>query len=212
MEFDLKMTDELLATTRAVRKRLDFDRPVPRAVIEECLELAVQAPTASNSQTWRWMVVDDLDKKKAIADLYRQTSNQYLSRSAERAKERGEAQTIRVYDSAEFLAQNLERAPVFVIPCVQGRPPEGSPVLNIVSAMGSIFPAVWSFQLALRARGLGSALTTLHLVHEKEAAAILGIPENVMQVALLPVGYTKGTNFKRAERPPVSNITHWNQW
>jgi nitroreductase len=212
MEFDLKMTDELLATTRAVRKRLDFDRPVPRAVIEECLELAIQAPTASNSQTWRWMVVDDLDKKKAIADLYRQTSNQYLSRSAERAKERGEAQTIRVYDSAEFLAQNLERAPVFVIPCVQGRPPEGSPVLNIVSAMGSIFPAVWSFQLALRARGLGSALTTLHLVHEKEAAAILGIPENVMQVALLPVGYTKGTNFKRAERPPVSNITHWNQW
>ena len=212
MEFDLKMTDELLATTRAVRKRLDFDRPVPRAVIEECLELAIQAPTASNSQTWRWMVVEDLDKKKAIADLYRQTSNQYLSRSAERAKERGEAQTIRVYDSAEFLAQNLERAPVFVIPCVQGRPPEGSPVLNIVSAMGSIFPAVWSFQLALRARGLGSALTTLHLVHEKEAAAILGIPENVMQVALLPVGYTKGTDFKRAERPPVSTITHWNQW
>jgi nitroreductase len=212
MEFDLKMTDELLATTRAVRKRLDFDRPVPRAVIEECLELAIQAPTASNSQTWRWMVVDELDKKKAIADLYRQTSNQYLSRSAERAKERGEAQTIRVYDSAEFLAQNLERAPVFVIPCVQGRPPEGSPVLNIVSAMGSIFPAVWSFQLALRARGLGSALTTLHLVHEKEAAAILGIPENVMQVALLPVGYTKGTDFKRAERPPVSTITHWNQW
>jgi nitroreductase len=212
MEFDLKMTDELLATTRAVRKRLDFDRPVPRAVIEECLELAIQAPTASNSQTWRWMVVDDLDKKKAIADLYRQTSNQYLSRSAERAKERGEAQTIRVYDSAEFLAQNLERAPVFVIPCVQGRPPEGSPVLNIVSAMGSIFPAVWSFQLALRARGLGSALTTLHLVHEKEAAAILGIPENVMQVALLPVGYTTGTDFKRAERPPVSTITHWNLW
>jgi nitroreductase len=212
MEFDLKMTDELLATTRAVRKRLDFDRPVPRAVIEECLELAIQAPTASNSQTWRWMVVDDSAKKKAIADLYRETSNQYLSRSAERAKERGEAQTIRVYDSAEFLAQNLERAPVFVIPCVQGRPPEGSPVLNIVSAMGSIFPAVWSFQLALRARGLGSALTTLHLVHEKEAAAILGIPENVMQVALLPVGYTKGTDFKRAERPPVSTITHWNQW
>jgi nitroreductase len=212
MEFDLKMTDELLATTRAVRKRLAFDRPVPRAVIEECLELAIQAPTASNSQTWRWMVVDDSAKKKAIADLYRETSNQYLSRSAERAKERGEAQTIRVYDSAEFLAQNLERAPVFVIPCVQGRPPEGSPVLNIVSAMGSIFPAVWSFQLALRARGLGSAQTTLHLVHEKEAAAILGIPENVMQVALLPVGYTKGTNFKRAERPPVSNITHWNQW
>lgn len=212
MEFDLNMTDELLATTRAVRKRLDFDRPVPRSVIEECLELAIQAPTASNSQTWRWMIVDDPDKKKAIADLYRATSNVYLSSSAERAKQKGDDQTVRVYDSAEYLAQNLERAPVFVIPCVQGRPPEGSPLLNVVSSMGSIFPAVWSFQLALRSRGLGSALTTLHLVHEKECAAILGIPDNVLQVALLPVGYTKGTDFKRAERPPVSTITHWNQW
>ena len=212
MEFDLEMTDALLSTTRAVRKRLDFDRPVSREVIEKCLELAVQAPTASNSQTWRWVIVDDADKKKAIADLYRKTSNVYLSSSAERAKQKGDEQTVRVYDSAEFLAQNLERAPVFVIPCVQGRPPEGSPLLNIVSSMGSIFPAVWSFQLALRSRGLGSALTTLHLVHEKEVAAILGIPDNVLQVALLPVGYTKGTDFKPAERPPVSTITHWNQW
>lgn len=212
MEFDLEMTDALLSTTRAVRKRLDFDRPVPRSVIEECLELAVQAPTASNSQTWRWVIVDDAEKKKAIAELYRKTSNVYLSTSAERAKQKGDEQTVRVYDSAEFLAQNLERAPVFVIPCVQGRPPEGAPLLNIVSAMGSIFPAVWSFQLALRSRGLGSALTTLHLVHEKEVAAVLGIPDNVLQVALLPVGYTKGTDFKRAERPPISTITHWNQW
>lgn len=212
MEFDLNMTDELLATTRAVRKRLDFDRPVPRGVIEECLELAIQAPTASNSQTWRWMIVDDPAKKLAIAELYRKTSNVYLSSSAERAKQKGDDQTVRVYDSAEFLAQNLERAPVFVIPCVQGRPPEGAPLLSIVSAMGSIFPAVWSFQLALRSRGLGSALTTLHLVHETETAELLGIPDNVLQVCLLPVGYTKGTDFKRAERPPVSTITHWNEW
>ncbi len=212
MEFDLKMTDELLSTTRAVRKRLDFDRPVPREVINECLELAIQAPTASNGQTWRWMVVDDPAKKAAIADLYRKTSDVYLSASAERARKRGEEQTVRVYDSAEFLAQNLHRAPVFVIPCVQGRPPEGAPLLSTVSVMGSIFPAVWSFQLALRARGLGSALTTLHLVHEKETAELLGIPENVLQVGLLPVAYTKGTDFKRAERAPVSTITHWNEW
>jgi nitroreductase len=212
MKFDLEMTDALLSTTRAVRKRMDFDRPVPREVINECLELAIQAPTASNSQTWRWMVVDDPEKKKAIADLYRKTSNLYLSSSAERAKDNGDSQTVRVYDSAEFLAQNLERAPVFVIPCVQGRPPEGAPLLNVVSSMGSIFPAVWSFQLALRSRGLGSVLTTLHLVHEKETAELLGIPENVLQVGLLPVGYTKGTEFKRAERAPVANITHWNEW
>ncbi|MGE3073614.1 MAG: nitroreductase family protein [Dehalococcoidia bacterium] len=212
MDFDLEMTDALLSTTRAVRKRMDFDRPVPREVINECLELAIQAPTASNSQTWRWMVVDDPVKKKAIADLYRKTSNVYLSSSAERARSKGDDQTVRVYDSAEFLAQNLERAPVFVIPCVQGRPPEGAPLLNIVSAMGSIFPAVWSFQLALRSRGLGSVLTTLHLVHERETAELLGIPENILQVGLVPVAYTKGTDFQPAKRPPVAEITHWNEW
>ena len=212
MEFDLRMTDELLATTRAVRKRMDFDRPVPREVINECLELAIQAPTASNSQTWRWVVVDDPAKKEVIARFYRETSNRYLASSAGRAQERGDAQTVRVYDSAMYLADNLHRAPVFVIPCIEGRPPEGAPALSWISSMGSIFPAVWSFQLALRARGLGSALTTLHLVKAKETAQLLGIPEDILQVGLLPVGYTKGTDFKRAERPPVSTITHWNTW
>ena len=212
MDFDLKMTDELLATTRAVRKRMDFDRPVPQEVIEECLELAVQAPTGGNSQTWRWMVVDDAAKKQAIADFYREAGGRYLASSASRAKERGQEQTARVYDSAMYLADNLHRAPVFVIPCIEGRIPEGAPPLSWIGSMGSIFPAVWSFQLALRARGLGSALTTLHLMKEKETAALLGIPDTIQQVALLPVGYTKGTDFKRAERPPVSTITHWNAW
>ena len=212
MDFDLKMTDELLATTRAVRKRMDLDRPVPREVINECLELAIQAPTASNSQTWRWVIVDDAAKKKAIAEFYRETSNRYLASSAGRAQQKGDAQTVRVYDSAMYLADNLERVPVFVIPCVEGRIPDGAPALSWVSSMGSIFPAVWSFQLALRSRGLGSVLTTLHLVKEKETAELLGIPENILQVGLVPVAYTKGTDFKRAERPPVSTITHWNSW
>jgi nitroreductase len=212
MDFDLKMTDELLATTRAVRKRMDLDRPVPREVITECLALAIQAPTASNSQTWRWMVVDDPEKKAAIAGFYRETSDRYLQSSANRAQQKGDAQTARVYDSAMYLADVLHRVPAFVIPCVEGRPPEGAPFLSWVSSLGSIFPAVWSFQLALRSRGLGSVLTTLHLVKEKETAALLGIPENVMQVGLVPVAYTKGTDFKRAERPPVATITHWNNW
>jgi nitroreductase len=121
-------------------------------------------------------------------------------------------QTARVRDSALWLAENLEKVPVHVIPCVEGRPPDGAPAMMMAGVFGSIFPAVWSFQLALRARGLGSALTTLHLLHEREAAALLGLPDNVMQVALLPVGYTRGTDFKRAARPPVSGITHWNGW
>lgn len=212
MEFDLAMCDELLATTRAVRKRLDLERPVPREVINECLELAVQAPTGSNSQTWRWLVVEDADKKKALADLYRKAAGGYLAAAGAQAQETGNAQTQRVFSSATYLMDHLHEVPMHLIPCVEGRPAPETPPIMLGGMYGSIFPAVWSFQLALRARGLGSALTTLHLMHEKEAAEILGIPDNILQVALLPVGYTKGTDFKRASRPPVSTITHWNTW
>ena len=209
MDFDIAMTDELLATTRAVRKRLDLDKPVPRDVINECLELAVQAPTGSNSQSWRWLVVEDADKRRALADLYRKGGEAYLSSAGEQA---ADDQTKRVFGSAVYLMEHLHEVPVHVIPCVQGRPGPETPMVMLGGLFGSIFPAVWSFQLALRSRGLGSALTTLHLIHEKEAAEILGIPDDVMQVALLPVAYTLGTDFKRAERPPVADITHWDTW
>ena len=209
MKFDIAMTDALLATTRAVRKRLDLERPVPRAIIDECLELAVQAPTGSNSQTWRWLVVDDAEQRRALAELYRKGAAPYLATASEEA---GDAQSKRVFDSAMYLMDHLHEVPVHVIPCVAGRPPEGSPTIMLGGLFGSIFPAVWSFQLALRARGLGSTLTTLHLMEEKAAAELLGIPDNVMQVALLPVAYTKGTDFKPAKRPPVAKITHWNTW
>jgi nitroreductase len=212
MKFNIAMTDELLATTRAVRKRLDLDRLVPREVIMECLELAVQAPTGSNSQGWRWLLVDDPVKRKALADLYRRGGEGYLTAAGAQAEAGSDVQAKRVFSSALYLMENLHRVPVHLIPCVEGRPPEGAPAAQMAGYFGSIFPAVWSFQLALRSRGLGSALTTLHLLYEKEAAAILGIPDNVMQVALLPVAYTKGTDFKRAERPPVARITHWNTW
>jgi nitroreductase len=212
MKFDLAMTDELLATTRAVRKRLDLDRPVPREVILECLELAVQAPTGSNRQTWRWLVIDDAGQRAALADLYRKGAGDYLAQGKSAATASGDMQTARVLDSAVWLMENLAKVPVFVIPCIEGKPPQGAPNVMLASHYGSIFPAVWSFQLALRSRGLGSALTTLHLMHESEAAALLGVPDDMQQVALLPVGYTKGTDFKRAARPPVSEITHWNRW
>jgi nitroreductase len=210
--FDLTMTDELLATTRAVRRRLDLDRPVPRQVVLDCLSLAVQAPTGGNSQGWRWVVVDDPVQRAGLADLYRQGASTYLAQAGAAAAARGDQQTERVYDSAQYLADNLEKVPVLVIPCIEGRPQENAPAAMLAGLYGSIFPAVWSFQLALRARGLGSALTTLHLVHEQAAAALLGLPEHILQVALLPVGYTRGGDFKRANRPPVETITHWNRW
>lgn len=209
MQFDTAMIDELLSTTRAVRKRLDLDRPLPREIVMECLDLAVQAPTASNAQNWRWVVIDDPEKRAALAEIYREGARGYFARAG---RDGADAQTQRVYDSATWLAENLDKVPVFVIPCLEGRPTADTPLMALGSMYGSIFPAVWSFQLALRARGLGSAITTLHLLHEQEAAKLLGIPDNVLQVALLPVAYTKGTDFKRAVRPPVSEITHWNGW
>lgn len=208
MTLDIDTCDELLATTRAVRRRLDLTRPVPRGVIEACLELAVQAPTGSNSQTWRWLVIDDADKRQALADLYRRGGEAYLTAAGETAT----GQTGRVFRSALYLMEHLHEVPVHVIPCLEGRPRDGASVTQLGGYYASIYPAVWSFQLALRARGLGSCLTTLHLGFEKEAAEILGIPENVVQTALLPVAYTLGTDFKRAARPPVSGITHWNTW
>ena len=212
MQFDLAMTDELLSTTRAVRKRLDFDKPVPREIVEECIGLSQQAPTGTNSQGWRWIVIDDADKRAALAEIYRKAAGPYLAHQAELAEQANDKQTKRVLESATFLADNLQNAPVHVIPCLQGRPPEGTPLMGLAAMMASIFPAVWSFQLSLRARGLGSCLTSLHLAHEQEAAELLGIPSDVMQTALLPVGFTKGLDFKRANRPPASSITHWNAW
>ena len=209
MQFDTQVTDELLATTRAVRKRLDLDKPVPRGIIQECLELAVQAPTGSNSQGWRWLVVDDPDIRGQLAELYREGGSEYLAAARETASD---DQTTRVYDSAMYLLDNLHKVPVHVIPCIHGRPEEGTPAAGLAGLYGSIFPAVWNFQLALRSRGLGSVLTTLHLIYEAKAAKILGIPDDVLQVALLPVAYTKGTDFRRASRPPIDGITHWNQW
>lgn len=210
--FDLNMTDELLATTRAVRKRLDLTKPVPRELINECLELAIQAPTGSNSQTWRWLVVDDADQKQALADLYRKGAEGYLTAAGEQAQAGGDAQTQRVFSSASYLMEHLHEVPMHLIPCVQGKPPEPIALTMASGLYGSIYPAVWSFQLAARARGLGTALTTLHLIHEKEAAEVLGLPDDVLQVALLPVAYTIGTDFKRAKRAPVAEITHWNRW
>jgi nitroreductase len=212
MEFDLTQTDELLATTRAVRKRLDLDRAVPRELITECLELAVQAPTGSNSQGWRWLVVEDADTRKALADLYRKGGEAYLTAAGKQAQDAGDAQTQRVFSSAVFLMENLHRVPIHLIPCIVGRSEKPLPAAAASGLFGSIYPAIWSFQLAARARGLGSVLTTLHLAHEQQAQELLGIPADIQQVALIPVAYTKGTDFKRAKRPPVENITHWNHW
>ncbi|MQA85549.1 MAG: nitroreductase [Streptosporangiales bacterium] len=205
---DTAVTDHLLSTTRAVRRRLDLGRPVEREVILDCVRLAVQAPTGSNRQNWRWVVVTDPDTRARLAELYRSGGSSYLRRQLE-AHPSG--QNARVFSSAQYLLEVLHRVPVLVIPCVEGGP---SAPTNRGAApfYGSILPAVWSFMLALRSRGLGSAWTTFHLAHEREAAEILGIPEGITQVALIPVAYAKGDDFKPARRRPVEEITYWDRW
>ena len=209
--------DEVLSTTRAVRKRLDFDKPVERSVIEECLELAVQAPTGSNSQGWQWLFVEDPAKKQALADIYRENFMGYRAMAASNQYEPGDLryeQRDRVTDSAQYLADNFQRVPVLMIPLIAGRL-DNLPSHSSGGAWGSLLPAVWSFMLAARERGLGTAWTTLHMPNggEKKAAELLGIPyEKYSQAGLFPIAYTIGTDFKPAKRLPLDPIVHWDTW
>lgn len=210
--------DEVLTTTRSVRKRLDLDRPVEREVIEECLDIALQAPTGSNTQGWQWMFVTDPDKKKAIADYYGKNYDLYTDRPNQPTygdDDPRTAQRPKIMDSSRYLREIFHRVPVMLIPCIQGagRLDTGTPTFGQASAWGSILPAVWSLMLALRERGLGSAWTTLHLPNEKEVAELLGIPyDTVTQAGLFPIAYTQGTDFKVAKRLPAAELSHWDTW
>jgi nitroreductase len=205
---DKATVDELLSTTRSVRKRLDLSRPVSRDVILECIRLAMQAPTASNAQDWRWLVITDADKRAAIAKIYSSIGADYLALAA---KDTSDPQTRRVYASAFSLTDTLGQVPVHVIPCLENRI-DNSNMLTAASAWASIIPAGWSFLLALRSRGLGSVWTTMHLAKEREVAELLGIPDTVTQAALFPVAYTIGTDFRPAVRPSAETVTYWDTW
>jgi len=211
--------DELLATTRAVRNRLDFTRPVEPEVIRECLSLAVQAPTPGGMQNWHFVVVTSPSQREALAALYRKRAHSPGGQEdmlkqmiATAADEKEVAYLTRKVAPARYLTAHLHEAPVFVIPCIEGR------AVNLSAAgqaghWGGIWPATWSFMLAARSRGLGTVLTTLHLDFEQEAADVLSIPyEQVMQVGLIPVAYTLGTTFKPAARKPLEDVLHWDQW
>ena len=203
--------DELLTTTRAVRKRLDLERSVELEVIREYLTMALQAPTGSNQQGWHFVVVTDAAKREALAELYAKAFDAYVGQASSSSPD---AQMVRVLNSATYLAQNLAKVPVHLVPCVEGRiPPEKATTVATASFYGSILPATWSFMLAARSRGLGTAWTTLHLVYEQEAAEILGIPyDRITQAALIPVAYAKGTEFKPAVRRRLDASLHIDAW
>ncbi len=210
--------DEALATTRAVRRRLDLDRPVDPGLIIECLELALQAPTPK-AQSWRWLVVTDPGKKAALAELYRaawdayRESPRYVGNTYMGDEAEEQASHDRVAASAQYLAHNLDRVSTLVIPCVEARPSDQPTWTGAAATLGSIIQAAWSFMLAARERGLGTCWTTLHLTYEEQAAGILGVPaDRYVQVALIPVAHAIGTDFRPAARKPLTEVMHWDGW
>lgn len=207
--------DELLTTTRSVRKRLDLERPVPLPLIEECLEVALQAPTGSNQQGWHFIVIDDSETKRVLADMYQRAMAIYAQTGSGPRTEDADDPRVsaypRVADSAFHLALHFAEVPVFVLACIEGRVEDAGPLAQ-ASLYGSVLPAAWSFMLAARARGLGSAWTTLHLMFESESVELLGVPPTVTQAVLIPVAYYTGETFQPASRLPVRAVTSYNQW
>ena len=211
--------DQLLSTTRAVRKRLDFTRPVEDDLIRECVAAAMQTPSGSNNMSMQFMIVRDAAKRAAIGEIYRQCYAQYRSwdgiyvRTFQKADEIEQAQQERVADSADYLGEHMGDAPVLVIACNNGSRVDNVGAMGAASMMGNVLPAMWSFMLAARARGLGTAWTTMHLMMEQQVADVLGIPfATVQQACLSPLAHTIGTDFKPAARPAPDTIIHWDQW
>jgi nitroreductase len=206
---DIESVDQILMTTRSVRKRLDLKRPVEPEIIKECLEIAIQAPSGSDRQGWHFLVVTDAAKRAAVGALYKKSFIIY--RGGDEAAIQVERQTNRLVDSAMYLAEHMHEVPVLLIACYEGRPQNPEP-FGQAGMYGSILPAAWSLMLALRARGLGSAWTTLHLRYEKEVAEILGIPDTVSQCVLLPIAYYTGEGFHPASRQAADKVTYWDEW
>lgn len=207
--------DELLTTTRAVRRRLDLSRAVERDLVEQCLAAAVQAPTGGNRQTWSFVVVEDAATRAALGELYRRGFDRYRTDGIGGSKTAPAPPTDaqrRIASSARHLADHMGEVPILVVPVVRGRTDRAG-ALEQASSFGSILPAVWSFMLAARTRGLGTAWTTVHLFHEREAAELLGIPyDEYQQVALIPVAHTIGTDFRPGPRKALDEVVHWDGW
>jgi nitroreductase len=201
---DLVTVNHLLTTTRSVRKRLDLSRAVDPHLIQQCIDIAIQAPNGGNMGRYHFMVVTDAAKRAHIAEFYRKAC-------AEITLPARDHYAPGVFASTIYLAEHLHEVPVYIIPCIQGRVEEMG-LFRQANRFGSILPAAWSLMLALRSRGIGSAWTTLHLLYEKEIAALLGMPMDVTQAALLPVAYFTGDDFRRAKRVPGRERTYWDTW
>ena len=222
-DLDRDSIDHVLTTTRAVRRRLDLDRPVPLEVVNECLEMALQAPTGFNQQNWRWLVITDPDTRQALGELYRRSLDPFIG-MMEQDLPGDDEQAHRVAASSRFLAEHLEEVPVHVIPCTVEPVREVHELWKVMgyetdlwnmaaaAVYGELWPAAWSFMLALRSRGLGSSLTMIHLGAEPEVTDLLDIPYDVSQAGLIPVAYFRGEDFKRGSRRPLDDVAFYDRW
>ena len=203
--------DYFLTTTKQVRRRLDLTQQVPTDVVLECIDLASRAPIGGNLERNRWLLVDDPETRSALADLYARFGRGYLEAGQKQIESMGNDPTAaRVVESSMYLLEHLHEVPLMIIPIKLDRP--GTTTFEQATYWGSVTPGVWSLQLALRARGIGSAWTTLHLQHEEEAAELLGLPASVTQIALLPTAYFTGDGFHPARRRSAQEITYYNRW
>ncbi len=200
--------DWLLSTTRTVRKRLDLQRPVDIDVVRECLNLALQAPTGADLQGWRWVVVTDPLVRSKMRDIYVEA----MTEASAARKNAGSGAADRIHDGAWHLGTHLDEVPVLVVACIRGGLTPRSTASEIANLNASIYPAVWSLQLALRSRGLVSALTTVHLGRRQAMAELLGIPDRYTQAALIPIAHLIGSELHPARRKPVSDVAFLNHW
>ena len=213
MTIDIANTDLLLSTTRAVRRRLDLTRPVPKELIDECLTLALQAPSGANTQPWHFIVVTDQERRRELAALYKDAWEQYLP-TVSFDYETDDPRAIALPDvvgSAQYLVDNLQHVPVLVVPCIAGRV-DGAPTFMSATVLGSIYPAVWSFMLAARSRGLGTTLTTLSMLHDAKVSELLDIPDTATHCGLVPVAYHTGETFHPARRLSLDATVSHERW
>jgi nitroreductase len=210
--FDLAEIDRLLTTTKAVRRRLDLSRPVDRGVVVDCIRLASYAPNASNAQEWRWILVDDPDLRRQVGECYRRVTVPPVTEMLQAKLAAGDEAGARISRSILYLADHMGEVPVLVVPCFHFKPDSSTPLPQVSRMFSSSYPAVWSFQLALRSRGLGSVLTTAHTLDEEAMAAVLDIPADWTQTCLIPVAYTDTPDFRPSPRRPIEEVIGWNGW
>lgn len=209
---------ELITTTRAVRLRLDLERAVAPELIEACVADALQAPQGSNLMRTEFVVVLDPERIARLGRIYREEFDSFY-RSSEvglfkRVDDdpRHAAQSRRTRDSAERLAEVMDRVPAIVIPCLTPRLTDGD-LLAAKHRLATVYPTVWNFMLAARLRGLGTCWTGMTLGREADVAEVVGIdPEAVEQVCMVPVAHHTGETFRPAWRPPAEEFIHWDTW